>query len=258
MKIFLYFLVPLFVLTISCGEDDPVVEPECGSFIVIDASGYNKVSHPIAVHEALIEDNCLTTTFSFSGCDDDVSVTLVDKGKVSQDTPPVRQVKLLVSDAGDCAAVFSKTAIFDLSPALIAGQPNLHFDLAGWDYNLVYQPDPIAGKCDDTLLVSPDAYKKDSHPVDIRKVTVGEDCLELTFSFSGCTDDVGMRLVDMGAVAESNPVQRWLKLIVDDAGLCEAAFVVTKSFDLSPVQARDGDTIIFHLDGWEEPFRYDF
>ena len=256
---FIHLTIALFVLITSCSEDDTSLEdPGSGNSVLIDEAEYQKKSHDITIQSAVIKDNSLTVIFSFSGCDDNVSTQLVDEGKISQVSPPERNLKLLVGDVGDCEAVFSKTVTFDLSPALINGQPNIHFNLEGWDYRLVHQLVPGPGKCDSKLLVSPDKYQKDSHPIDIQNIVASENCLEVTFSFSGCSDDVGMQLIDRGIVAESNPVQRWLKLVVEDAGICRAVFSVKKSFDLSPVRGVDEDAIIFHLDGWDEPFRYDY
>lgn len=254
----LYSFLLLIIMSSCCEEDDASLEPECGSFVVIDAAEYKNVSHPLAIQSVAVDGSCLTTTFSFSGCDDDVSVKLVDEGTVSQTDPPGRNLKLLVSEAGDCLAAFSKTASFDLAPALTAGTPRLHFNLEGWEKKIDYPADDVAGKCDAILVEDSSLYKKKSHPIQIEKVAQEGDCLQLTFNFSGCSKEVDMKLVDAGIVAESNPVQRWIKLVVEDAGDCRAAFSETKNFDLSPLKTREDDAIIFHLEGWDERFRYDF
>ena len=250
----------MLVFVTSCDESNSPLEeePVNSNAVLINESQYSKESHPHTIESVVIEENRMIVTLSFSGCDDDVSVKLVDNGEVSKASPPERNLKLLVSDAGDCDAAFSKTVTFDLTPTFISGQPNVHFKLEGWDYKLVYQSVPGPENCDDKLLISREKYKKESHPIEIEKVVATENCLEITFTFSGCDDDIDIELIDRGDVGESLPVQRWIKLLVEDAGVCTAVFSVKKSFDMSTVQGINDDAIIFHLEGWDEPFRYDF
>lgn len=259
MKTSLLYSLMLLVLVSSCSEDDDAsLEPVCGSFVVVDAKEYKNVSHPLAIQSVAVEGSCLTATFSFSGCDDDISVKLVDESVLSKTDPPERNLKLLVSEAGDCLAAFSKTVSFDLAPALTPGRSRIRFNLEGWDQKIDYPMDGATGTCDAVLLEDSSLYKKRSHPIQIEQVAREGDCLQLTFGFSGCSKDIDMKLVDAGIVAESYPVQRWIKLIVEDAGDCRAAFSTTKTFDMSPLKIKDNDAIIFHLEGWEERFRYDY
>ena len=252
-SLFAYSLILIFLA--SCGEDDPAVKPQHGSFAIIDDLEYEKASHPATIAAATIEGSRLNVTIGFSGCDDAVSVKLVGEEKISKSNPPQRNLKLLVSDAGDCLAFFTKTLSFDLSP-FVNGEEYMYFNLEGWERKLIYGLNP--GECDALTLVDGEAFKKESHPVQIQEVVLEEDCLGLTIAFSGCSDDIDIQLVDRDIVAESNPPQCYLRVILEDAGLCAAAFSKTMSFDLTPSRVKGGNAVIFHLEGWEDWLLYNY
>lgn len=245
----------ILIFLASCGEDDPTVKLESDNLSIIDDLEYERVSHPATITAATIEGSYLNVTIGFSGCDDTVTVRLVGEEKISKSNPPQRNLKLQVNDAGDCLAFFTKTLSFDLSPFL-SGEEHMDFNLEGWERKLIHGLNPE--ECDTLTLVDGEAFKKESHPVQIQEVVLEGDCLELTFAFSGCSDDIGIQLVDKDIVAESNPPQCYLRLILEDAGLCTAAFSKTMSFDLTPSRVKGGDAVIFHLEGWEDWLLYNY
>ncbi|MDD7885511.1 hypothetical protein [Flavivirga sp. 57AJ16] len=86
-----------------------------------------------------------------------------------------------------------------------------------------------------------------------------EDCLTLEISASGCDGHSwGFNLVDSGAVAESSPEQRSLKLQLLNKEACLAVFKRTISFDLRPLQINGSHEIILHLEGLETSLRYKY
>lgn len=120
-------------------------------------------------------------------------------------------------------------------------------------------PEP-ATNCDQFVIVGAEQFDEaaDDFHVISRAEIVG-DCLEVDFTASGCNGDRWeVTLIDSEAVAESFPVQRSIRLSLNNPELCQAIFMQTHSFDLAPTQIEAYDTIIFNLEGWEDALRYEY
>jgi len=108
-------------------------------------------------------------------------------------------------------------------------------------------------ECDQITIV--DAGLFDTAPDDglaIQGVELQGDCLAITFSSSGCDGSRWVtKLIDSEAVLESFPVQRVLRLSLQNDEECDAVITRTLSFDLRPVQLEAYDRIILNIDGYE-------
>jgi hypothetical protein len=116
-------------------------------------------------------------------------------------------------------------------------------------------------ECDYATIVSESEYNDaNSEGLTFLEANIEGDCLSFKIGASGC--DGGswrFQLIDSGAVAESLPEQRYLKLDFDNNEACLAYFERTVSFDLKPLQIDSGiDKVILHVDGWEQPFTYSY
>ena len=113
--------------------------------------------------------------------------------------------------------------------------------------------------CDDCVIIDKKHYEAtltDNYM--IRDVSVSGDCMEITFAAGGCSGSTWEEeLIDMGAIAESNPVQRFLRLRLLDNEDCEAYITKTVSFNIAPLQVNK-DELYLNIDGWEELVLYSY
>ena len=110
-------------------------------------------------------------------------------------------------------------------------------------------------------LVQPDATKYDQETdfYNISSVKIEGDCLEMEFSASGCSGSSWTwELYDQEVVMEFFPIQRNIKLVLDNKEACLAVFTQTTSFDLSPIQTSTYEEIRLNLEGWGEQLSYTY
>lgn len=112
--------------------------------------------------------------------------------------------------------------------------------------------------CDFLTIVNAAKYNNlNSDIFTLINYEIDGDCLLLTIGTSGCDGNSWeFNLVDSGAIAESFPEQRYLKLDFSNEELCLAYFERKVSFNLMPVQVKGSNKIILHIDGLDEPIEY--
>lgn len=114
--------------------------------------------------------------------------------------------------------------------------------------------------CDDYATVSDDAYNLES-PLEftLLNAEITGDCLSIEFSAVGCDNSSkNLYLYVSTEVAESMPVQRYVKAHFEDAGMCETEFEKVMSFDLLDLQLDAQNAMRINLEGWEEPLLYEY
>jgi len=84
------------------------------------------------------------------------------------------------------------------------------------------------------------------------------DSLKLTIRYGGGCGDVEIKLIDSGAIMESYPVQRNIRLSLKDKDLCKALLTKVISFNLIPVRVSDNQKVSLNLAGWESPLLYEY
>ena len=65
-------------------------------------------------------------------------------------------------------------------------------------------------------------------------------------------------LIDSGAVMESAPPQRNIRMVLDNQELCQAVIRKETSFDISSLQVEGTDKVILHLENFEEDILYEY
>lgn len=114
--------------------------------------------------------------------------------------------------------------------------------------------------CDELAITDRDKFS--NGPTDfisLASAILDGDCLEITYSASGCSGDSWeVKLFDSGEVAESLPVQKFLRLSLKNEEACLAVFMQTKTFDLSPIQLTDETQILLNIDGITNKILYDY
>lgn len=113
--------------------------------------------------------------------------------------------------------------------------------------------------CDQLTTVDNTRFK--NTPADgyvIQHVQITGDCLEVQIAASGCSGETWkVELVDAGRVAESNPEQRDLKILLDNGEICTAVVVKSYTFDLRPVRTRE-NVVLLNVELWEEQVLYEY
>ncbi len=67
-----------------------------------------------------------------------------------------------------------------------------------------------------------------------------------------------MELISSTSILESFPVQRLVKVELDNEDACLAVFQKTVSFDLAPFQVDGQNQVILNNDGWDQPITYQY
>ncbi|MDO5968294.1 hypothetical protein Q4Q35_00605 [Flavivirga aquimarina] len=114
--------------------------------------------------------------------------------------------------------------------------------------------------CDKATVINEDLYNNlVSDHFDLIDADINNDCIAIKIAASGCDGSTWeLHLVDSGAVAESSPEQRYLKLQLLNTELCDAYFEKVISFDLTPLQISGSNDIILHLEGLESSLNYTY
>lgn len=120
-------------------------------------------------------------------------------------------------------------------------------------------PENYLGPCDKPAVVSQELYNSSSiENYSINKASITGDCLILEVVASGCDgENWEMELYDHASIAESNPAQRRVKVVLETAELCSAMVIKEVSFDLTPLRTS-ADEILLDLAGWEELLLYEY
>lgn len=92
----------------------------------------------------------------------------------------------------------------------------------------------------------------------ISTARIYQDCLEVEIRSGGCDGNSwNMELIDSGTVVDSDQVQRYLRISLENDELCEVLVSSKISFNLTPLR-RDGKPISFQLEGWDTPLVYEY
>ncbi|WP_299549115.1 hypothetical protein [Seonamhaeicola sp.] len=129
-------------------------------------------------------------------------------------------------------------------------------------FNTQCEDDDVVGDliCDLSTIVSASEYNNlNSDNFAFIDAEIDGDCLAITIGASGCDGNTWeFSLVDSGAVAESSPEQRYLKLDFDNNEDCLAYFERVITFDLSPIRVEGSSKIILHIHGLDESLEYSY
>ena len=108
-----------------------------------------------------------------------------------------------------------------------------------------------------TIRVDDDLFSNaPNDDVEITQATLAGDSLTLTIYYGGGCGDIYYDLIGETNYQTTNPIQRNIRLAFDDKDNCEALVELALSFDLTPIQVTNSDTIILNLAGWANPIEY--
>ena len=91
----------------------------------------------------------------------------------------------------------------------------------------------------------------------ISEVKINEDCIEITFG--GCGTELWEEhLFSVDSFYTIFPLQRDLKMKLINEEDCEAYFIKTVSFDLTPLQIDGQNIVPLNIYGWNEQVSYEY
>ncbi len=124
--------------------------------------------------------------------------------------------------------------------------------------------DPIqctdSGNCDDCIIINKNLYDQTTTDnYTIQDITINQDCLEITFSASGCDGDTWeIDVIDLGGIAETAVPQRDLKLKLINNEACLAVFTRTISFNLAPLQLKNYSAVNLKIADYPTVISYEY
>ena len=117
---------------------------------------------------------------------------------------------------------------------------------------------PFQSDCDQDVIVSEKEYENapKDHVV-INGISIHGDCLKITFAASGCDGKSWVvKLIDVGMIAESYPVQRTLRLSVENKEMCDAFIEKEISFDIRKLQVEGNNKVSLNVAGKSILYEY--
>ena len=109
----------------------------------------------------------------------------------------------------------------------------------------------------ESVIINESLYKEtNSNNYSISNATLNGDLLTIKISSSGCSaDSWSAILIDANEVLESNPIQRNIKLSLENNEACLAVFESEFIFDIK-ILKEDFASIILNLEGWNTQINY--
>ena len=124
----------------------------------------------------------------------------------------------------------------------------------------VFDPATRTPTCAYVSEVNTTKYDKEASDfVEVISASISGDCLSFEVSASGCDGSSWEAfLYDSGAIAESLPEQRYIKLVLKNPEDCLAVFTRNFSFDLTPLQIQNGGVLLLNFQNTGEQLRYEY
>lgn len=109
----------------------------------------------------------------------------------------------------------------------------------------------------ESVIIDSNLYNQsESNNYSITNVQLNGDNLTIRISSSGCSSDSWKAiLIDANEILESYPVQRKIKLSLENNEACLAVFEKEFTFDISSLK-EDYDTVLLNLKGWDTQINY--
>jgi hypothetical protein len=93
----------------------------------------------------------------------------------------------------------------------------------------------------------------------LKSATVVGDSLVLEVTSSGCSGNSWVvKAYDAEVIAESNPIQRYIRISLENKELCLAVITKRVSFDLKPIRTAGYKIVVLNLDKWSTLLLYNY
>jgi hypothetical protein len=119
---------------------------------------------------------------------------------------------------------------------------------------------PEENNCDFESLINADLYENSpSDQLSIINLEINGNCLEVTFSASGCDGNSwNVNLIDAEQILESLPGQRNLRLTLENNESCLAVITKVSSFDISGLQISDDNRVLLNITNSGDQILYEY
>jgi hypothetical protein len=114
--------------------------------------------------------------------------------------------------------------------------------------------------CDFNTFISADLYANaPNDQLSIISLEINGSCLQISFSASGCDGNSWeVKLIDSEQIFETLPVQRDLRLSLDNNENCTAVLTKTLTFDISELQISDETQILLNITNSDDQILYEY
>jgi len=243
---------------VYCHNDN--TQSDCDPNVIIDADEYfNVPEFRGAISNLKIEGNNLKFTIIDSGCDGSSWVAkLITTGAIEKSLPPQRTIQLSFVNLEVCDAIVYKEFSFNIECLQVKGYNKVQLNIAGNSILYEYGDEDNQSNCDQDVIISQREFENaPNEPVSIIEMKIEGDCLKIKFGASGCSGNSWVvRLIDSGIIAESLPVQRTLKLSLNNREACAAYFTREMSFNIKDLQVRGNNSVQLNVLG--KPILYEY
>ena len=117
-----------------------------------------------------------------------------------------------------------------------------------------------SNNCNFSSIVSAEQYENaPSDQLTINNLEINGDCLVINFSASGCDGNIWIvKLIDSEQILESNPIQRNLRISLENNEDCNAVPNKTLTFDISNLQIQDDNRIYLNITNSGDQILYQY
>lgn len=124
-------------------------------------------------------------------------------------------------------------------------------------FNCSETTEPILNSCNECVLINNALFKDTkTNNYTINNVVLVDNFLTITVFASGCSGDSWKAtLVDANQILESNPIQRNIKISLENKEACLAVFEKDFTFDIQ-ILKENQNAIILNLEGWNTQINY--
>ncbi|MHC1779633.1 MAG: hypothetical protein AB9922_05300 [Bacteroidales bacterium] len=109
-----------------------------------------------------------------------------------------------------------------------------------------------AGDQQGSLIISQSVFSNEAPDnYSIKNASISGDSLIVEVTSGGCSGKSWvLKVVDSGAVAESYPVQRFVKIFLENNETCKALITRKFTIDITPLKVVGEDRIAINLERW--------
>jgi len=120
-----YLFALSILLFIACDDEEPIKDCIlCDDFVSISQEGFENASAPgLEIMSFTLNENCLTITYSSSGCDGETwELRLIDSATPPESDPEQRFARFDFENVELCDAIVTKETSFDISEIYLSGR----------------------------------------------------------------------------------------------------------------------------------------
>lgn len=112
--------------------------------------------------------------------------------------------------------------------------------------------------CSDSIIIDKELYTNtQTNNYTITNAQITDNCLAIEIESNGCDGATWeAKLYDSGEVAESYPVQRFIRLLLINDDECDSVFTQLYHFDLTPIK-NDLQSAILNIEGWDNSLLFE-